>query len=172
MRIIPIFIASLMLVSCADDIEAAVPPSASPPSVSISGTLPVMHIETENRQPITSKTEYLNATYWLDPVGNDAIEPLGSESVPIGYADTRTGTLVMERREKPYKIKFAKKTAVMGMSKNKHFALLKPTENTVAGLNLGKLMDMAWTPDFRPVEVVLNGDYIGTVFPDRDNTHR
>lgn len=83
MRIIPIFIASLMLVSCADDIEAAVPPSASPSSVSISGTLPVMHIETENRQPITSKTEYLNATYWLDPVGNDAIEPLGSESGPL-----------------------------------------------------------------------------------------
>lgn len=52
----------------------------------------------------------------------------------------------------------------MGMSKNKHFALLKPTENTVAGLNLGKLMDMAWTPDFRPVEVVLNGDYIGLYF--------
>lgn len=52
----------------------------------------------------------------------------------------------------------------MGMSKNKHWALLKPTENTVAGLQLGKLMDMSWTPDFRPVEVVLNGDYIGLYF--------
>ena len=46
----------------------------------------------------------------------------------------------------------------MGMPKNKHWALLKPTENTVAGLQLGKLMEMAWTPSFRPVEVVLNGD--------------
>lgn len=164
MRIIPIFIASLMLVSCADDIEAAVPPSTSTSSVSISGTLPVMHIETENRQPITSKTEYLNATYWLDPVGNDAIEPLGSESGPLDMQIRGRGHSSWKGEKKPYKIKFAKKTAVMGMSKNKHFALLKPTENTVAGLNLGKLMDMAWTPDFRPVEVVLNGDYIGLYF--------
>lgn len=50
------------------------------------------------------------------------------------------------------------------MPKNKHWALLKPTENTVAGLQLGKLMNMAWTPGFRPVEVVLNGDYIGLYF--------
>ena len=53
---------------------------------------------------------------------------------------------------------------MMGMPKNKHWALLKPTENTVAGLQLGKLMKMAWTPSFRPVEVVLNGDYIGLYF--------
>lgn len=52
----------------------------------------------------------------------------------------------------------------MGMPKNKHWALLKPTENTVAGLQLGKLMNMAWTPSIRPVEVVLNGDYIGLYF--------
>lgn len=52
----------------------------------------------------------------------------------------------------------------MGMPKNKHWALLKPSENTVAGFQLGKLMGMAWTPSFRPVEVVLNGDYIGLYF--------
>ena len=52
----------------------------------------------------------------------------------------------------------------MGMPKSKHWALLKPTENTVAGLQLGKLMDMRWTPSFRPVEVVLNDDYIGLYF--------
>ena len=50
------------------------------------------------------------------------------------------------------------------MPKNKHWALLKPSENTVAGLRLGKLMNMAWSPDFRPVEVMLNGDYIGLYF--------
>lgn len=50
------------------------------------------------------------------------------------------------------------------MPKNKHWALLKPTENTVAGLQLGQILDMAWTPDFRPIEVVLNGDYIGLYF--------
>lgn len=52
----------------------------------------------------------------------------------------------------------------MGMPENKHWALLKPTENTVAGLQFGKLMGMSWTPSFRPIEVVLNGDYIGLYF--------
>ena len=50
------------------------------------------------------------------------------------------------------------------MPKNKHWALLKSTEYTVAGLQLGQTMNMAWTPNFRPIEVVLNEDYIGLYF--------
>ena len=57
---------ALMFASCKDDIEATAPPSQS--TVSVSGTLPVLYIETENRQPIISKEEYLNASYWLDPM--------------------------------------------------------------------------------------------------------
>ncbi|MDE6285714.1 MAG: hypothetical protein K2L99_01810, partial [Muribaculaceae bacterium] len=34
-----------------------------------SGTLPVLHIDTEGYEPVTSKEVYLNATYWLDPMG-------------------------------------------------------------------------------------------------------
>ena len=30
-----------------------------------SGTLPVMYIETQNRQPVTSKTVYVPATYYM-----------------------------------------------------------------------------------------------------------
>jgi len=66
--------------------------------------------------------------------------------------------------KKPYKIKLKKKTSLLGMHPNKHWALLKPSESTVAGMQLGRLMDMSWTPDLRPVEVVLNGDYIGLYF--------
>ena len=47
------------------------------------------------------------------------------------------------------------------MNKNKHWALLRFYEPTVAGMQLGNIMGMDWTPSTRPVEVVLNGDYLG-----------
>lgn len=132
--------------------------------VSTSNTLPVLYITTENNIPVTSKTEYINASYWLDPMGTEGVEPLGSEGSPLPMQIRGRGHSSWKGAKKPYKIKLGKKTALMGMPKNKHWALLKPTENTVAGLQLGKLMGMLWTPSFRPIEVVLNGDYIGLYF--------
>lgn len=157
-RLFCVLVASLILVSCSEE-EMKVATSES-----VSGTLPVMYIETENHKPITSKTEYLDAQYRLDPMGHDEFEPLGSENEMLPMQIRGRGHSSWKAPKKPYKIKFAKKTSVLGLPKNKHFALLKPSENTVAGLSLGKLMDMAWTPDFRPIEVVLNGDYIGLYF--------
>ena len=152
----------LLFASCVNDIYATEPPSQS--VVSVSGTLPVIYINTENHQPITSKEEYLNASYWLDPMSAEGIEPLGSATAPLSMQIRGRGHSSWKGSKKPYKIKLEKKTALMGMPKNKHWALLKPTENTVAGLYLGKIMNMAWTPSFRPVEVVLNDDYIGLYF--------
>ncbi len=152
-----------MFVSCKEDTDSPdVPPPAA--SASISGTLPVLYIETENRKPIESKEEYLDAVYRLDPMDAENVEPLGTEAEPLPMQIRGRGHSSWKSPKKPYKIKLGKKTAVMGMPKNKHWALLKPSENTVAGLHLGKLAGMAWTPDFRPVEVVLNGDYIGLYF--------
>lgn len=111
-----------------------------------------------------SKEVYLNATYSLDPMGAEDIEALGTKAAPLPMQIRGRGHSSWKGSKKPYKIKLEKKTSIMGMPKNKHWALLKPTENTVAGLKLGKLMGMEWTPSFRPVEVVLNGDYIGLYF--------
>lgn len=157
-----IFIVALLLMSCTEDSLANEPEPQSPNTVS--GTIPALYIETENHAPIISKIEYLNATYWLDPMGVEGISALGSKTQPLAMQIRGRGHSSWKGAKKPYKIKLDKKTAVMGMPKNKHWALLKPTENTVAGLQLGKLMNMAWTPTFRPVEVVLNGDYIGLYF--------
>lgn len=160
-RQLSIFFVALLLMSCTEDSLANEPEPQSPNTVS--GTIPALYIETENHAPIVSKTEYLNATYWLDPMGAEDISALGSKAQPLAMQIRGRGHS-WKGAKKPYKIKLDKKTAVMGMPKNKHWALLKPTENTVAGLQLGKLMNMAWTPSFRPVEVVLNGDYIGLYF--------
>lgn len=151
------------LVACSEETDVAeVTPGG--PATSVSGTLPVMYIETEKRQPVVSKDEYLNASYRLDPMGAEGVEALGTESEPLPMEIRGRGHSSWKGPKKPYKIKLGKKTAIMGMPENKHWALLKPTENTVAGLRLGRLMGMAWTPGFRPVEVVLNGDYIGLYF--------
>lgn len=161
-RQLSIFTVALLLMSCTEDSLANEPEPQSPNTVS--GSIPALYIETENHAPIVSKTEYLNATYWLDPMGAEGIAALGSKAQPLPMQIRGRGHSSWKGAKKPYKIKLDKKTAVMGMPKNKHWALLKPTENTVAGLQLGKLMNMAWTPSFRPVEVVLNGDYIGLYF--------
>lgn len=161
-KIIGCFLVALTLFSCTDEIDAVNPPASS--TISISGTLPVLHIETENHEPIVSKEVYINANYWLDPMGAEGIEALGSDSEPLPMQIRGRGHSSWKGPKKPYKIKLGQKTSIMGMPKNKHWALLKPTENTVAGLQLGHIMNMAWTPSFRPVEVVLNGNYIGLYF--------
>ena len=86
-------------------------------AASYSGTLPVMFITTENSTPITSKETYLNATYYLDPMGTDATA-LGSKDAqtrPAKYADE--ATTPGQASTKPYRIKFAAKTAILGMKK-------------------------------------------------------
>lgn len=59
-KIIGCFLVALTLVSCTDEIDAVNPPA--PSTISISGTLPVLYIDTENNEPIVSKEVYLNAT--------------------------------------------------------------------------------------------------------------
>lgn len=156
-------VAVIALVGCSDHED--IPEPIAPPTPSLtSGTIPVLHISTEGNQPVTSKTVYLSAGYWLDPLNAEGVEALGSEDEPLAMEIRGRGHSSWNSDKKPYKLKLAEKTRLMGMAKNKHWALLKPTENTIAGLRLGKLMNMSWTPDFRPVEVILNGDYIGLYF--------
>lgn len=152
----------LMFIACTDEIDSVNPSGTS--DITISGTLPVLYIDTENHAPVVSKEVYLNATYRLDPLGIEGIEAFGSEAETLPMQIRGRGHSSWRGAKKPYKIKLDKKTAMMGMPGNKHWALLKPTENTVAGLQLGKIMGFAWTPSFRPVEVVLNGVYIGLYF--------
>ncbi len=124
------------------------------------GTLPFMHIETENHQPVTSKTTYVAGTYYI--VDNQNPEHnVGSAESPLPLEIKGRGHSSWRSAKKPYKIKLAEKEPLLGMNRHKHWALLKFYEPTVAGLHLGLVMGMDWTPSTRPVEVTLNGDYLG-----------
>lgn len=134
------------------------------PTASISRTLSVLYIETAGSQPIQSTSEYINGKYWIESYGQTEQRPVGSKSNPETLQIRGRGHSSWKSKKKPYKIKLGAKTSLLGMPENKHWALIKPDEGNVAGYYLGKLLGMSWTPGFRPVEVVLNGDYIGLYF--------
>lgn len=140
------------------------------PSVDVSGTLPVMYINTEGAQPVTSKETYLNGTYYLDPCGTDA-EAIGTPEEPLALQIRGRGNYTWSGFDKkPYRLKLDKKAALCGMKKSKHFALLAHADDSrgflrnATGFELSRRIGLEWTPADEPVEVVLNGDYIGLYF--------
>ena len=140
-------------------------------AISYSGTLPVLHIETEGRKEITSKEDYLNGTYYLDPMGASDVEAIGSKETPLPLEIKGRGNYTWrDFDKKPYRLKLADKQPLMGLAKNKHFALMAHADdnkgfmrNTI-GFYFSEQIGMAWTPKAKPVELVLNGDYKGLYF--------
>ncbi len=69
--------------------------------------------------------------------------------------------------KKPYKIKLQKKADMLGedeMYKDKDWVLLKdetPSLNLMVGLKVNELVGLQWTPRFRFVNLMMNGDYRG-----------
>ena len=143
-------------------------------AVNPSGTLPVLYITTENNTPVTSKDYYLNATYYLDAKGIADYENIGSESAPLNMEIKGRGNYSWTGfNKKPYRIKLSDKQPLLGMIKSKHFTLLAHADDAkdkkgymrnAAGFELSKMIGIAWTPEAKPLEVVMNGDYIGLYF--------
>ena len=143
-------------------------------AVQPSGTLPVLYITTENKTPVTSKDDYLNATYYLDAKGISGYQNIGSVSAPLNMEIKGRGNYSWTGfNKKPYRIKLADKQPLLGMIKSKHFTLLAHADDAkdkkgymrnAAGFELSKMIGMAWTPEAKPLEVVMNGDYIGLYF--------
>ena len=140
-------------------------------AVNPSGTLPVLYIQTENNTPITSKENYLQATYYLDAMGVSGYESIGSADAPLTMEIKGRGNYTWRDFEKkPYRIKLTDKQPLLGMTKSKHFALLAHADDSkgfmrnAIGFELSRMLGMAWTPNAKPVEFVLNGDYRGLYF--------
>lgn len=138
-----------------------------------SGLLPVVHISVEDGKEILSKYEYLRATLYIDAKNIKGLESLGNEEQPIEILIRGRGNYTWwneEFKKKPYKIKFQEKTSILGMPKNKHYALLAHADdktgflrNTI-GFECSRLFGLKYTPSQYPVEVILNGDYKGIYF--------
>lgn len=136
-----------------------------------SGTLPVLFVNTENGDSIKSKEEYIPAKYYIETFGHNGFENIGSREHPLNLLIRGRGNSTWKKFEKkPYKIKFDKKTELLGLKSNKHFALLSHPDDTTGffrntvGFELSRMMGMEWTPEQRPVELMLNGEYRGLYF--------
>lgn len=144
-----------------------------PPMPSFSGTLPVLYINTEGHRDILSKEkeEYLHADWWLDAMGLEGQESIGSADAPLGMLIKGRGNYTWNNYDKKsFRIKLDEKQPLMGMDSNRHFCLLAHADDYLAmlkntmGLELSRRIGMAYTPAQAPVEVVLNGRYIGLYF--------
>ena len=142
-----------------------------PPMPSYSGTLPVLFINTEGFRDIVSKETYLHAKWWLDNMGNEGYESIGSPSEPLGMQIKGRGNSTWANLDKkPFRLKLDVKHNVLGMPSNRHWILMANAQYWMGQMNdalpfeIGRRMGMAWNPRQEPIEVVLNGEYIGLYF--------
>ena len=122
--------------------------------------LPVLYINTDDGEPITSKEEYKSGDLYIQ--NNTAV---GSAVYDGALSIKGRGNSTWNWAKKPYRIKLDKKTDLFGMGKNKNWVLLANyldeslLRNTTAfrlSEELGLVtMSTVWT------DVVLNGEYAG-----------
>lgn len=125
--------------------------------------IPIVWIETENRQAITSKEDYVKGSVTISKT-----------PFTQGYDGTmrikgRGNATWASYPKKPYRIKLDSKSMILGMPADKDWVLLaeycdKSMLRSTYAFELSKLMEFPWTPRGYHVEVFLNGSYNGTYF--------
>ena len=156
-------IVSGIMTTNAQDTDAG---STHDPAEWVTGTLPVLYVNTENGEDITSKEVYLQGSYYLDAMGLDGYESIGSAQKPLALQIRGRGNATWTEIKKPFRLKLDKKAALLGMNKSKHFVLLANANEIqcrydLMGFELSRRLGMAWTPTMKPIELVINGDYRG-----------
>ncbi|MBP5315704.1 MAG: hypothetical protein J6Y87_07565 [Muribaculaceae bacterium] len=88
----PVVVLTILFTACShiDTPEPTPPADIHDPEDYISGTLPVLFVNTAGNVPITSKEEYVDATYYLDSEEIDGIES-------VGEADKQLAMQIRER---------------------------------------------------------------------------
>ena len=139
-----------------------------PAMPSYSGTLPVLYVNTEGHRNIDSKEEYLFAEWWLDNMGIEEYEPIGSAAQPLEMQIKGRGNYTWTHHDKkPFRLKLPQARPMLGMPSSRHWVLISGADfwigqfNNALPFEIGRRMGMAWNPRQVPVEVVLNGQYIG-----------
>jgi hypothetical protein len=129
--------------------------------------LPVMRIDTEDGQAITSKKDYLNAHMVL----TEDVRTRGANDVLEADLQIKgRGNSTWDRRDwpkKPYRLKFNDKVSLLGEHKDKSWVLLsnypdKSMLHTHIAFYMGKISNLDYTSSSHFVDLILNGDYLGT----------
>lgn len=121
--------------------------------------LPVLTIETEGRTVIDSKIEYVKANIVITEID----DTIFVDSVKI----RGRGNATWNQPKKQYKIKFYEGKELFEMKKEKTFALIgnyvdKSLMHNAIGFKLGEILGIPYMPKGEYVELIINGDYLGT----------
>lgn len=128
------------------------------PRVVDRAALPTVTIDTAGAAPIVDKVTYLTATMTITggPAYSGTIQIRGR------------GNSTWERPKKPYRLKLATAASLIpGVAADRDWVLLADYVDpsalrTAIAMDIGqRCPSLAWTPRFRHVQVVLNGDWIG-----------
>ncbi len=123
--------------------------------------VPIIYINTENSEDITSKDYYLNATISID--GRGIFPSMEDTLVQIkGRGNSSWGW-----PKKPYRLKFGKKMKPLGMKKGKNWVLLSNYQTgslmaNAIGMKAANLMEASAANHIVPVDLYLNGAYRGS----------
>jgi len=128
--------------------------------VSWDNKLPQINISTGGSIPITSKTEYISTQIIID--GQTKFSDYE------GIAQIRgRGNTSWTFPKKPYKFKLDTDAELLGMKAEKDWILLANFLDgthlmTAVGMKIAQLLEMPYTNTIVPVELTLNGKYLGS----------
>jgi hypothetical protein len=125
----------------------------------VAAALPVLRINTTGGVAITSKEVYVTGTFQLLDVAG---APQGSGNLEV----RGRGNSTWNYPKKPYRMKLAASTALLGMPANRHWVLLanyldKTLVRNEVAFEFSRRVGMAWTPRSEQVLLELNGEYLG-----------
>ena len=126
--------------------------------------LPTIFIDTENGVAITSKEDYVDAVVTVRGAAND------EDNITEVAAEIKgRGNSTWKMAKKPYRLKFKEKINFLGNdAKEKNWVLLANyadkslLRNALASETARALFDFEFTPSVTFVDVVLNGENIGS----------
>lgn len=121
--------------------------------------VPRIDIDIDGGETVTSKDYYLNAKFRITGFGvyesfEDSVQIKGRGNTTWGYP------------KKPYRLKFAEKVKPFGMTKGKNWVLLANYQTgshmaNAISMKIGQLSGAEYTNHIVPVELYINGRYMG-----------
>lgn len=134
-----------------------------------SGSLPVFFVTTDDGLPIPADKSKTTATWSMTYPDGTQATPNKNNILTIKGRGSDTWT---NFDKKPYKVEFDKKQTLCGHIESKHFVLLPYLAGddmnvmlyNIAGYEIARRAGLTWTPAEVPVELVVNGEYLGLYF--------
>ena len=124
--------------------------------------LSIVEINTIDNQNVDSKETYLKAGLRIHEYKNNTFKIISDSTEIKGR-----GNSTWEFPKKPFRLKFFKTQSIEGIPSSRHWALLanfedKSLTRTTLASDLGTYLGIKYVPRSIPVELVLNGEHLGS----------